>query len=228
MSEPPPTTVRELAAATRRMARRTGERTPSVRGSDWRLAVVATVNTDGTVITSDGITARRMETYAMPLVGDLIRVSQSSTGNWIALGRTDSGSGTPWQPYTPAWTASTTNPTLGNGTLAGRYCLLPNRTCIAVIRLVIGSTTSIGSGTYLFTVPFLSANDGVEFVGKARFSAASTYIGQCFLGINTTTMNATFPATATPATAANMSTTNPAAPASGNTLRLQIEYQTAA
>jgi len=217
---------RDLAWAIKESAKRTGERTPSVRGSNWRLATVTVVGSDGT-ITADGIICRRLESYAMPLVGDLIRIDQDSSGNWLALGRTDSGSGTAWQSYTPAWTASTTNPTLGNGTLVGRYCLLPNRTCIATIRLVIGSTTNIGSGTYLFTVPFLSANDLVEYTGKARFSAASVYIGQCFLGFNTTTMNATFPQPATPATAANMSSANPVAPASTNVLRLQVEYQTA-
>jgi hypothetical protein len=217
---------RDLAWAIKESAKRTGERTPSVRGADWRLATVSAVGSDGTV-TADGIICRRLETYTMPLVGDLIFITQESSGNWAALGRSDGGSGTAWQAYTPVWTASTTNPTLGNGTLVGRYCLLPNRTCIAVIRLVFGGTTNIGSGTYLFTVPFVSANDSVEFVGKARFSAASTYIGQCFLGINTSTMNATFPQPATPATAANMSTTNPVAPGSGNSLRLQIEYQTA-
>lgn len=78
---------RELTAALRRQARRTGERTPSVRGSDWRLATVATVNTDGTIVTSDGVVARRLQSYQAPAVNDVIQISQSSSGNWLAEGR---------------------------------------------------------------------------------------------------------------------------------------------
>jgi hypothetical protein len=40
-------------------------------------------------------------------------------------------------------------------------------------------------------------------------------------------MNATFPASATPATAANMSPTAPATLASGHILRLSLTYQIA-
>ena len=40
---------RDLAWAMRQQAKRTGQSTPSVRGSDWRLATVSTVNSDGTV-----------------------------------------------------------------------------------------------------------------------------------------------------------------------------------
>ncbi|WP_109000760.1 H-type lectin domain-containing protein [Streptomyces rishiriensis] len=79
---------RDLSAALRRQARRTGERTPSVRGSDWRLATVATVNSDGTIVTSDGVIARRLQSYQAPAVNDVIKISQSSSGNWLAEGRT--------------------------------------------------------------------------------------------------------------------------------------------
>ncbi|MDX5566910.1 hypothetical protein PYK79_31760 [Streptomyces sp. ID05-04B] len=216
---------RDLASALRRQARRTGERSPSVRGSDWSLATVATVNTDGTIVTTDGITCRRLETYTMPLVGDIIVISESSSGNWLTLGRTDSGSGTPWQPYTPSWTASPTNPVIGNGSLTGRYTLLPNNTCHVAIRLAPGSTTTFGSGTYVFGLPVPTAADTVEYGGYARLSAGSTYIGQVSVGPGTSSMNATFPASATPATAANMSPTTPATLASGHVLRLSLTYQ---
>lgn len=218
--------ARDLAAALQRQAARTGERTPAVRGADWRLAVVTAVGTDGTV-TADGILCRRMQSYTMPLVGDVIRIDQSSAGNWLALGRTDSGTTMPWQPYTVAWTAATTNPTIGNGVMTGRYTKDERGTCHVSIRLVPGSTTAFGSGTYLFSVPFTSANDTVEYLGGARLTAGSTYIGQCVLGPGSGTLNATFPASATPATAANMSATAPATLASGHILRLSLTYQIA-
>ncbi|MFI0914301.1 hypothetical protein [Streptomyces abikoensis] len=73
--------------------------TPAVRGADWRLAVVSTVGTDGTVTTSDSIIVRRLDTYLTPTVGDQIILMRSSSGNWITPGRTAPATtaGT-WQP----------------------------------------------------------------------------------------------------------------------------------
>ncbi|MGA4875809.1 hypothetical protein [Streptomyces lydicamycinicus] len=107
----------DLADALRRQATQAGADSPTVRGSDWRQAIVATVNTDGTVVTSDGIIARRMATYVTPTVGETIVVSISSSGNWLAHGRIApvSTAGT-WQTLTlsggwttfgsPYWTPS--------------------------------------------------------------------------------------------------------------------------
>ncbi|MEV7364239.1 hypothetical protein [Streptomyces sp. NPDC091299] len=216
-------TKRDLAYALKQMAQRVGEQSPSVRGSDWRLATVTAVGT-GTV-TADGLVCRRMEAYTMPLVGDLVVISQSSSGNWRAEGRIDSGNGTGWQSYTPAWTATSTNPSIGNGSLEGRYTRLPNRTAVATVRLAIGSSTNIGSGTYVFGLPFATANDIVEYSGTARLSASATYIGQVTVGPNSSSMNVTFPTAATPASASNMTNTLPVTLTSGNILRFTLTFQ---
>lgn len=77
---------RDLAWALKQQAQRAGEQAPAVRGADWRLATVTAVNTGGTV-DADGIPAiRRLKSYTTPAVGDVIVISQSSSGNWIALG----------------------------------------------------------------------------------------------------------------------------------------------
>ncbi|MEU9333118.1 hypothetical protein AB0D49_08130 [Streptomyces sp. NPDC048290] len=76
---------RDLAWALKQQAQRAGERAPSVRGADWRLATVSAVNAGGTV-TADGITVRRLAFYTSPSVGQVIVISQSSSGNWIAFG----------------------------------------------------------------------------------------------------------------------------------------------
>lgn len=81
----------ELADALYQQAVQAGSATPAVRGADWRLTTVSTVNSDGTVVTSDGITARRLMSYQSPAINDLIVVSQASNGNWMALGK---GAGT--------------------------------------------------------------------------------------------------------------------------------------
>ncbi|MCX4231984.1 hypothetical protein [Streptomyces ortus] len=98
--------MRRLAASHKRKTVRDGTSAPAVRGGDWRLATVTAVGT-GTV-TADGILARCMETYANPAVGDLIRIDQSSSGNWVAMGRLAAANGVAW-----------TTPTLGTGYTQG-------------------------------------------------------------------------------------------------------------
>ena len=78
--------TRDLASAVAQRAKRTGEQTPSVRGAGWRLATVTTVNTDGTVVVDGVLKVRRMAFYTAPTVGQVIRIDQSSSGNWVALG----------------------------------------------------------------------------------------------------------------------------------------------
>ncbi|MFJ4418297.1 hypothetical protein [Streptomyces sp. NPDC088925] len=85
---------RDLVAALGDKARRTGERAPSVRGSDWRLATVSAAGTDGTVV-ADGIRARCMPTYAAPAAGDVVVLDQSGSGSWLCWG--------PTAKATPAW-----------------------------------------------------------------------------------------------------------------------------
>jgi hypothetical protein len=58
----------------------------------------------------------------------------------------------PWTAYTVAWTASTTDPTIGNGTLQGWYRQV-GKTVNFRIRVTFGTTTNVGSGTYFWTLP---------------------------------------------------------------------------
>ncbi|MFI1485795.1 hypothetical protein [Streptomyces sp. NPDC020747] len=99
-------TQRDLVASLKGQAVRTGASTPSVRGADWRLATVTAVGA-GTV-TADGIVARCMEWYSAPAVDDVVRLDQSSSGNWVAMGRLAVAGGTGW-----------TTPTLGTGYTQG-------------------------------------------------------------------------------------------------------------
>jgi hypothetical protein len=71
----------------------------------------------------------------------------------VAIGNTVIGA---WIDYTPTWTSSGTNPVIGNGTITGRYALI-NKTVIAQIYIVTGSTTTYGSGGYFFSLPVTAA-----------------------------------------------------------------------
>lgn len=60
--------------------------------------------------------------------------------------------GDPWTAYTPAWTATVTNPAILNGTIEGRYREI-GKTIDYEIHILMGSTTTFGSGNYIFTLP---------------------------------------------------------------------------
>ena len=60
--------------------------------------------------------------------------------------------GDPWASYTPAWTATTTNPTIGNGTITGAWMSVGKLVHFRA-KIVFGSTTTAGSGAYLFSLP---------------------------------------------------------------------------
>lgn len=55
--------------------------------------------------------------------------------------------------YSPVWSASGAQPTLGNGTLIGRYALVSGMVFLA-LRLGVGSTTGLGTGDWRFSTPF--------------------------------------------------------------------------
>ena len=63
-----------------------------------------------------------------------------------------------WTSYTPTWTATTSNPAIGNGTLTGRY-LLMGKTVYVRIYLQYGSTSTAGSGNWKWALPFNNATN---------------------------------------------------------------------
>lgn len=217
-----------LADALRQETIRVGATTATVRGGDGRLAVVQTVGSDGTITTTDGIIARRLEGYRNPTVGDLIVLVCFSSGVWIAVDRIATTAGTAWTTYTPTWTAATTNPTLGNGTLVGRWARVDGRTIVAHINLTIGSTTTLGSGAYSFALPVTSANAGASIIGNAQaLQGATRYLGQNVISPNVLTTSPFFPTNSTTTTASQMTGTVPITLASGNQVRITTVYEAA-
>jgi hypothetical protein len=64
--------------------------------------------------------------------------------------------GDPWTAYTPTWTATTTNPTLGNGTRTAAY-MQAGKLVHFRIEVLFGSTTTAGAGAYELTLPVAAA-----------------------------------------------------------------------
>ncbi|MBT2439025.1 hypothetical protein J7E93_02590 [Streptomyces sp. ISL-36] len=84
-----------------------------------------------------------------------------------------------WVAYVPAWTASSTNPAISNGTLTGRSKLV-GKTCTAIVEMVAGTTTTFGTGTWQFSLPYTAANPAgtsANFVycGAARAHSATAW-----------------------------------------------------
>lgn len=59
---------------------------------------------------------------------------------------------THWWTYAPGWWSSATQPSIGNGSITGKF-LRSGRECSVHIALIAGSTTTYGSGQYYFSTP---------------------------------------------------------------------------
>ena len=135
-----------------------------------------------------------------------------------------------WQSYTVSWTAATTNPSIGNGTLSGRYVQI-GKTCILVVGLVMGSTTTYGSGNWAFSLPKSAVNTaGINFYGVAhiRKSGTANYerIAEIIPHVSTTVINAFIDPTPG-SNSFNISATVPLTWGDGDALGFQITYEIA-
>lgn len=83
---------------------------------------------------------------------DTGRTEEHDGSTWRVV--TDPGS---WRSYTPTWTAGTTNPTIGNGSISGSYTVI-GRTVKFRVNTNWGSSTSNGVGSYRWSPPLPIAN----------------------------------------------------------------------
>lgn len=125
--------------------------------------------------------------------------------------------------FTPVWTAATTNPSLGDGVLRGFYTRSGNIVHLS-INLTIGSTTTLGTGTWRFSLPFVAKtlNSTVERGIAVLIDTGTTTL----LGAVRVLNNATFLEIQIPG---GLSLVNGAAPfawANGDQIQLTIDYST--
>lgn len=86
-----------------------------------------------------------------------------------------------WTAYTPSWTSTGTQPSLGNGSISGWYKSV-GKLCTAIFEVTFGTTTTFGSGTYGWSLPFTAASPAgasstLAYLGAARGHGAAWYAG---------------------------------------------------
>ncbi|MFJ8474193.1 hypothetical protein [Kitasatospora sp. NPDC094011] len=96
-----------------------------------------------------------------------------------------------WQPFTPTWTANTTNPTLGSGTLTSRWTKI-GRTVHWCGQLTCASNSTGGGSIWFMSLPTPAVAAGLIPRGIADYvvSGSNNYVGECT--INPTDPGATF------------------------------------
>ncbi|GAA1160971.1 hypothetical protein F4556_005177 [Kitasatospora gansuensis] len=163
-------------------------------------------------------------------------VSGSYAGQWrdgaIGLER---WSGSAWakglgeyQAYTPTWTASTTNPTLNNGTLAARYCRI-GRQINYRGTLQLGSTSNGGAGTWFLSLPVAAASVGIYEIGSCDYTvlASNNFLGAVEIDPGGTTMVFPVKTGATTSSTANVSNVVPVNASAATRLSWNITYEAA-
>jgi hypothetical protein len=80
----------------------------------------------------------------------------------------------PWTTYTPTWTSDSGTPSIGNGSITGRYKQI-GKTVFFNLKLTYGTTTTGGSGAWMFGLPVTAYNENYQFAVSVLNSGAAWY-----------------------------------------------------
>lgn len=150
-----------------------------------------------------------------------------ASGNLTASGNINTGA---WVSYTPTWGSTGSAPSLGNGVVAGRYNLI-GKTCTVMAYLQLGSTSTIGTGTYTLSLPFTSVNRSNNFwIGSAMFvdSGSSNFPGIVQVDANVSVATLIGPTSSTQTNnGGGWGATTPVVPGTNDSYRITVTYETA-
>lgn len=158
-------------------------------GANETVLVADSSQTGGVIwkqIDNDSIAAAAAIAYSkLNLTGGIVNADVNSSAA-IAYSKLNLASSvtpsdmaaTAWTSYTPTWGSSGTAPALGNGTISGRYQKFA-KTVIASWQMTIGSTSTVGTGTYTWTLPVAASTalGSFQMLGNGWFfdSSASVF-----------------------------------------------------
>lgn len=124
--------------------------------------------------------------------------------------------------YTPVWSTTGTAPVLGDGTLTGSYTL-SGKSCTVELTFTAGSTTTFGTGQFMFTLPFPEAAGTPERAnGIARLSDTGTAF---YVGVTEASSGSAQFVIYSNATANLVQSNSPFTWASGDSLRVTMTYE---
>jgi hypothetical protein len=123
----------------------------------------------------------------------------------------------PQTSYTPTWTGG--SPTIGNGTLSASY----TRKGVFVqvnVTLIIGSTTTVGSGAWTFGLPFAANRPTVGSAYLINSAGTTVFSGVAFVDASAQT----FRVVTSNSSSAFVGSAQPFAWATGDKMYVSIEY----
>lgn len=132
-------------------------------GTSWRLVRTSAVGPTGP--TGPASTVPGPTGPTGPSVTGPTGAASTVTGPTGPTGPTGSFAIAAWSTYTPTWYTTGTAASVGNGTLTGRYQSI-GRTIVGEIRLVLGSTSVRGTGTYRFSLPTPGIAENYQPIGQ--------------------------------------------------------------
>lgn len=181
-------------------------------GAWWRVCNVL-ISPGNTVMTSTVITD--LKQYA-----DFQRTNNNTLKSWY-----DGTLTSAWSTYTPVLSADSGTPTIGNGSVTGRYKQLGKMVHVRGI-MTVGSTTAAAGGWYL-SLPVTAHATG-NAIGSAYLRDVSAAGAGHFIGISAV-LGATSTSRIAFYTQANNQVTsaNPFAWASGDTINFSLTYEAA-
>ena len=132
--------------------------------------------------------------------------------------------GDAWTSYTVTWTGSSTNPAIGNGTKTGAY-IQAGKLVIFRISITFGSTTTLGTGFYSFSLPVTSFDNKIAIGQGMAFDTSATALSSLVVFVDNsgfTTVRAK-----DMATDGNVTASAPFAWANGDEINLTGLYEAA-
>ena len=114
------------------------------------------------------------------LLGSTINISGSVviTGSLTVSGSNITSA---WTAYTPTWTAASSNPAIGNGTIEGYYKVV-GKTCFVRGNIAMGSTTTFGSGEWYVSMPFTASHADAILMTATLLDNGSAWYNATLVG----------------------------------------------
>ncbi len=116
-----------------------------------------------------GMSFTPFDPLAASELNDLVENDQALSNG---TGFDTTNSGWAWTSYTPTWTGSSSNPTLGTSTLQGYY-RQNGKTVELNVQLIMNTGFTVGSGQYRFALP-VAAN--TSHIATGTFFMCSGYL----------------------------------------------------